>query len=142
MLFKLPSFVIMSWDNLLNINFYQVGVMAKRKVNKSQEIRDYVSANRTASAKDVVDALKKKGVKVSAPMVANVKSKAGLTRNGRGRPSSNGTSRSAKIGRTSPCTDVALEALIEAKRFVAKVGSAQEAVEVIRALEKLDSIAS
>ena len=46
--------------------------MAKRKINKSQEIRDYVSSNRTASAKEVVDALKKKGVKVSAPMVANL----------------------------------------------------------------------
>lgn len=112
--------------------------MAKRKVNKSQEIRDYVSANRTASAKDVVDALKKKGIKVSAPMVANVKSKAGLTRSKRGRPPGRGVG--SKAGRVRGA-DVALEALIEAKRFVAKVGSAQKAVDVIRALEKLDSIA-
>lgn len=117
-------------------NFYRVGVMAKRKVNKSQEIRDYVSANPTASAKGVVDALQKKGIKVSAPMVANVKSKAGLTRSKRGRPPGSG----AKVGRTK-CADVALDTLIEAKRFVAKVGSAQKAVDVIRALEKLDSIA-
>ncbi|QEG22396.1 hypothetical protein [Mariniblastus fucicola] len=114
--------------------------MAKRKVNKSQQIREYVGANRTASAKEVVDALKQKGVKVTAAMVANVKSKAGLTRNRRGRPSSNGT---AKVGRPAKTkTDIALDTLIEAKRFVAKVGSAQKAVDVIRALEKLDSIAS
>lgn len=112
--------------------------MAKRKVNKSQEIRDFVSANRTASAKDVVDALKKKGIKVSAPMVANVKSKAGLTRGKRGRPPGSGVG--SRVGR-SKSADVALETLIEAKRFVAKVGSAQKAVDVIRALEKLDSIA-
>ena len=111
--------------------------MAKRKVNKSQEIRDYVSANRTASAKDVVDALKKRGIKVSAPMVANVKSKAGLTRNRKG-ASANGA---AKVGRAANGTDVALDALIAAKRFVAKVGSTQQAVDVIRALEKLDSVA-
>jgi len=111
--------------------------MAKRKVNKSQEIRDYVSANRTASAKDVVDALKKKGIKVSAPMVANVKSKAGLTRNRRGRPPG---STSAKAGRIKG-GDVALDTLIEAKRFVTKVGSAQQAIDVIRALEKLETIA-
>lgn len=62
--------------------------MAKRKVNKSQAIRDVVKADkdRELSAKDVVDILAKKGIKVSAPMVANVKSKAGLTRSGRGRP--------------------------------------------------------
>lgn len=114
--------------------------MAKRKINKSQEIRDYVSSNRTASAKEVVDALKKKGVKVSAPMVANVKSKAGLTRSRRGRPSSNGSV--GKVGRPKANNDIALETLIEAKRFVAKVGSTQKAVDVIRALEKLDSIAS
>lgn len=112
--------------------------MAKRKVNKSQEIRDYVSANRTASAKDVVDALKKRGIKVSAPMVANVKSKAGLTRNRKG-ASANGA---AKVGRAANGTGVALDALIAAKRFVAKVGSTQQAVDVIRALEKLDSVAS
>ncbi len=112
--------------------------MAKRKVNKSQEIRDYVKANREASAKDVVEALKRKGIKVSAPMVANVKSKAGLTRSRRGRPPGSGAS---KIGRGS-ASDIALDTLIEAKRFVAKVGSAQKAVDLIRALEKLDSIAS
>ena len=113
--------------------------MAKRKVNKSQEIRDYVQANRQASAKDVVDALKRKGIKVSAPMVANVKSKAGLTRSRRGRPPGSGAASKVRRGANA---DIALETLIEAKRFVAKVGSAQKAVDVIRALEKLDSIAS
>ncbi len=119
--------------------------MAKRKVNKSQEIRDYVSANRTASAKDVVDAMKSKGIKVTTAMVANVKSKAGLTRGKRGRPRKvagvTGTVR--KVGRPAKQTGkIALETLIEAKRFVAKAGSTQQALEVIRALEKLDSIAS
>jgi len=117
--------------------------MAKRKINKSQEIRDFVKANRSASAKDVVEALKQKGIKVSAPMVANVKSKSGLTRSRRGRPpgrpSSNGVS---KVKRRANGNDIALDTLIEAKRFVAKVGSTQQAVDIIRALEKLDSIAS
>lgn len=115
--------------------------MAKRKINKSQEIRDYVKANRNASAKDVVEALKQRGIKVSAPMVANVKSKSGLTRSRRGRPPKNGVASKYKK-RSANGTDVALETLIEAKRFVAKVGSTQKAVDVIRALEKLDSIAT
>ena len=121
-------------------------VMAKRKVNKSQEIRDFVSSNRKASAKAVVDAMQKKGIKVTAAMVANVKSKAGLTRGRRGRPRTaiGGTNGSVRrVGRPAKQNrEVALESLIEAKRFVAKVGSVQQAVEVIRALEKLDSIAS
>jgi len=119
--------------------------MAKRKVNKSQEIRDFVSANRSSSAQDVVDALKSKGIKVTTAMVANVKSKAGLTRGRRGRPrkTAAGLNGTRRVGRpSSPNGDVALETLIEAKRFVAKVGSTQQALEVIRALEKLDSIAS
>lgn len=115
--------------------------MAKRKINKSQQIRDYVTANRNASAKEVVDALKQKGIKVSAPMVANVKSKAGLTRGKRGRPPKSGVASKSKK-RVQNGTDVALETLIDAKRFVAKVGSAQKAVDVIRTLEKLDSIAT
>jgi arginine repressor len=119
--------------------------MAKRKVNKSQEIREYVTSNRAASAKAVVEAMQEKGIKVTAAMVANVKSKAGLTRGRRGRPRKaanlNGSVR--RVGRPAKNnSDVALEALIEAKKFVAKVGSTQQALDVIRALEKLDSIAT
>jgi hypothetical protein len=65
-------------------------------------------------------------------MVSNVKSKAGLTRNRRGRPLAKKSANGSSIG---------IDALIDAKRFIAKAGSAQKAIEVIRALEKLDSIA-
>jgi len=140
MLFKSGTWVIMSARKLLQDKKLLPGwVMAKRKVNKSQEIRDFVGEHPTASARDVVDALKKRGIKVSAPMVANVKSKAGLTRSKRGRPPGSGASRN---GKTASNAGLALDALIEAKRFVAKVGSTQNAVDAIRALEKLDSIAS
>src|SRR5476651_818098 len=43
--------------------------MAKKKSTKSQAIRDYLKANPTAKAKDVVEALKAKGIKVSANQV-------------------------------------------------------------------------
>ncbi len=114
--------------------------MAKRKVNKSEAIRNFVSENRTASAKEVAEALKKKGIVVTTAMIANVKSKAGLTRSRRGRPRK--VTGSQTVGRGAAAKgDVALDTLIEAKRLVAKAGSAQRAVEVIRALEKLESIA-
>jgi hypothetical protein len=64
-------------------------------------------------------------------MVSNVKSKAGLTRKGRGRP---------PVKKSTNGSGIGIDALIDAKRFVAKTGSAQRAIEVIRALEKLESI--
>lgn len=112
--------------------------MAKRKVNKSQEIRDYVSSNPDASLKDVVSAMKKKNISVSIATVANVKSKAGLTRRRKKSKAKTGTRRTLSVPRSG---DVALDALVDAKRLVAKAGSAQRAIEMIRAIEKLDSIA-
>jgi hypothetical protein len=109
--------------------FHRDWTMAKRKINKSHEIREYIKGNPTTSTKDVVAALKKRGVDVAATMVSNVKSKAGLTRKRRGRPPAKKSS-----------SEIGIDALIDAKRLVAKTGSAQKAIELIRALEKLDSI--
>lgn len=119
--------------------------MAKRKVNKSHEIREFVKANMDATAKEVQAALKKKNIDVTEAMVANVKSKSGLTRGKRGRKRK--TTTAAPTGRKMSAAantgeGVSLDTLIEAKRLVAKAGSAQQAVEVIRALQKLESIAS
>ncbi len=47
----------------------------KPEVNRSQAIRDYYKANPTAKAKEVVDALAKKGITVSVGLVNIVKSK-------------------------------------------------------------------
>ena len=50
-------------------------VEKKPEVNRSQAIRDYLKANRKATAQDVVDALAKKGITVTVGLVTNVKSK-------------------------------------------------------------------
>jgi len=112
--------------------------MAKRKVNKSQEIRNFVTSNPGASLKEVVAAMKKKNITVSIATVANVKSKAGLTRRRKKSKTKVGRKSTVNLTRTS---DIALDALVDAKRLVAKAGSAQRAIEMIRAIEKLDSIA-
>lgn len=118
--------------------------VAKRKVNKSLEIREYVKANMDASAKEVQAALKQRNVNVTTAMVANVKSKSGLTKKRRGRPRKVAGAPVAvrNTAVVSSGEGVSLDTLIEAKRLVAKAGSAQQAVEVIRALQKLESIAS
>ncbi len=45
------------------------------EVNKSQAIRDYFKANKKAKTREVIDALGKKGIIVTANLVTTVKSK-------------------------------------------------------------------
>ena len=48
--------------------------MAKNeKVNKTHAVKEYLKANRKAKNQEVVDALAKKGIKISANYVANIK---------------------------------------------------------------------
>ena len=112
--------------------------MASRKVNKSQAIRDFVRANRSSSANDVVVALGKKGIVVTAAMVANVKSKAGLTKKRKSsrakKPAKSGAGKSIGKG-------LSVDALVEAKRLIRKAGSVEKAIEAIRVIDKLDAVA-
>jgi hypothetical protein len=48
--------------------------MAKRKVNKSAAIREAMQANPKATAKEIVEALRGKGIKVTVPLVYFIKS--------------------------------------------------------------------
>jgi hypothetical protein len=45
----------------------------KEKVNKTHAVKEYLTANRKAKNKEVVDALAKKGIKITANYVANIK---------------------------------------------------------------------
>lgn len=102
----------------------------KQKVNKSQAIRDYVTANPTASAKEVVAAMAKKKIDVSPQTVATVKFKAGLTKKRKG----------GKAARNGKNGNLDVAALIEAKKFVDKAGSVDQAIESLRVLQKLDAV--
>ena len=103
------------------------------KVNKSKEIRNYVTKHPTAPAKEVMAALAKRGVKVTVALIGNVKSKAGLTKSRK------------KPGRKKKATstagnDLNFDALVDAKRLIVKAGSAQAAIAMVKAVEKLDSL--
>lgn len=111
--------------------------MAKRKVNKSQAIRDYVVANPAASAKSVVAALGKKGIKVTPSTVANVKSKSGLSK-ARGGSSSVQKPRGRRPA--SAAGQFPMDVLIEAKRLRSKAGSVEKALEALRAIDQLESV--
>ena len=45
----------------------------KEKVNKTHAVKEYLKANRKAKNQEVVDALAKKGIEISANYVANIK---------------------------------------------------------------------
>lgn len=98
---------------------------SKPKVNKSQAIRDYVVANPGSSAKDVVAALAKKKIQVTASMVASIKWKAGLSK---------------KRGTSTRSGEIDVATLIEAKKLVSKAGSVDRAIESLRVLQKLEAM--
>lgn len=102
--------------------------MAKRRVNKSEKIREYFDAHPGAKPQEVVEALSKKRIKVTAAAVsqvkwqmANKKGKKGGTRR-RGRKT-NG--------------DVDLSTLMAAKKLADQMGGIDQARQALDALSKL-----
>lgn len=53
--------------------------MAKKKINKSQHIRDYKEKYPNAGPASISDALSKRGLEISAQFVSTVLSQAGMT---------------------------------------------------------------
>lgn len=128
--------------------------MAK-KVNKSEAIRAYATENPNSSAKEIVEAMSKKGIEVSAQTVATVKSKAGIKRTDRkpmiqrkkkpGRPAKAGRPAKGKPGRPAKAAaassdDVSVEALMAAKQLIAKSGTPEQAAAALKVIQKLDAI--
>ncbi len=113
--------------------------MAKKSKgpNKSQAIRDYYKSNPQAKPKDVVTALKKKGVDVSAQFVSTIRSVSKKKGGKVGRPGRPVGSTTAKRGRPSRSQEVSLDALINVKRIVDEMGGIGQARSALSALERL-----
>lgn len=92
---------------------------------KSQAVRDYLAANKKAKGAEVVAALAEKGIKVSLPMVYNLKAR---KRMGKRR-------RKAEAG--GQAIGVSLDHLLAAKKLVDQVGSVEKAKIALEALGKL-----
>ncbi len=112
--------------------------MAKKKaasaVNKSQAIRDFRAANKTARPKDIVEGLKADGVEVSPALVSNVlgakkkrvKKRAGAKPGPKPKAASSAGGESVKV-----------DALIEAAGFANKVGGVEKAQMILKTLGRL-----
>ena len=111
----------------------------ENRVNKAEEIRQAAKAiGKRVRPRDIIAALKEKGIVVSSAQVSTTLHNAGFRRRRRraavavaaGTASGNGR-RSAASGKLS------LESLLAAKSFIDRVGSVDKAEEAISALKKL-----
>ncbi len=106
----------------------------KRKLNRSQAIRDYLAANPGASPRAIKSALKAKGIVVTTSLVGAIK----YRRHAPGRPE--GRRRGRPVGRPSAAAKndhLRVEDLLAAKAFVDRVGgmaAARSAIEVLAQL--------
>ena len=107
--------------------------MAKRKVNKSQAVREMIEkmGGQQAAPKAVVEALAGQGLKVATGLVSNIKfaMKKGKKGRKRGRPSGGKPSTNGEA--------ISIENLLAAKLFVAKLGSVEAAASAVAVLAKL-----
>jgi len=92
-----------------------------KKVNKSQAIRDYLEKKKDAGPKEVIAALKKKGIKVTIGLVSNVKT------NSQTKP------KKQRKNRTST-KELGVSDLRAAAKLVKALGGAKEAKAAIDAL--------
>jgi hypothetical protein len=101
----------------------------RRKINKSQAIRDYLAKNPSATPSVIQEALAKKGLTVGASLISQVKYKPASKgrRKKRGRPARASAS-SRRIG---------LAQLVEAKALADKMGGVARARQALDMLAKL-----
>jgi hypothetical protein len=106
---------------LLVITTKETSNMAKRKHNKSALIREYMAKKPDASAKEIVDALAGKRVKVTAAYIYALKAKNGKPKAGK--------AKSAALG--------GVDVLVKAKKMADQLGGIDQARELLATLAQL-----
>jgi hypothetical protein len=105
--------------------------LARRKrgsVNKAQAIRDeFATLGRKGRPRDVIAALKAKGIAVSSAQVSNIKAS---LRKGKGRKTIAASGRSGD-------GEISLDALLEAKKLADRLGGVEAVKRAVDALARL-----
>lgn len=117
--------------------------MAKSKrVNKAAATREAIAANPNASAKEIVDILKKKKVSISTAMVYNArnaaKRKAGKPLLKRGLKK--GSKRGAKTTATRVAATTTATTSINAALLLTEFGSVEAAVAAVKLADKIRNV--
>lgn len=107
---------------------------AKGGPNKSLEIRNYKTANPTASPKEIAEALGKQGVSVSAQFVSTVLSNA---RKKGGKVGKRGPKPGRKAAMAAAGGGGSYENLIKAKKLIEQMGGVEQARSAINALAQI-----
>ena len=98
----------------------------KPEVNKTQAVRDYFKANKNAKNQEVVDALAKQGITISASYVGNIKA----THNKRGQVVKNVVAKG----------NIGLSEIKAALTFLKLMGGVKEATEALAAAQEIREI--
>ena len=106
--------------------------MAKKAddVSRSQQIRDYLMANPSATPKSVIEALRQRGVLVSESLVNQIKYKS---------PGYRSKLRRAAMGsgRAASTNPVSVDDLVSAKQIVDRMGGVDRAKEALDLYSRL-----
>ena len=102
----------------------------KKKVNRSQLIRDYLAANPDDNVKAIVAAFAKKGIKISEALAANVKYK-------KQSPKKKATRKQAATKQPVVNDKISISTLVKAKRMAEELGGMDKAKQALAALAKL-----
>jgi hypothetical protein len=103
------------------------------EVSRSQAVRDCLKQHRGALPVAVSEALKAQGVDVDPKYVSNIKFQMGLKKRCKKAAAPEATAAETPV----PGDAISLSALLEAKKLVAKLGSAEVAKQAILALAQL-----
>jgi hypothetical protein len=99
--------------------------MAKRTINKSQAIRDYLKTNPTATPTVIQQDLLREGVRVGYSLISQVKYKGG-------------GSRKAKRGAgRKGSANISMDDLVSAKQIADRMGGVDRAKQALMLLERL-----
>ena len=108
-------------------------------VNKTQAVKEYLRKHRQALPTTVSETLRSQGIDVSPKYVSNIKFQMGIRR--KGKKATKPAAESAAAATTaSPADDdqISLSSLLEAKKLIEKLGSAEAAKRAILALAQLN----
>ena len=112
-------------------NCCERSVMAKKKINKTQLIKEAIAEVPDATPKDIAAALKKYGI--TATYVSNVKSTMKAKPKKRGRPKGSTSKSVGRPAKSSDSLDVAI-------KFVEQSGGLKAAKAAIEKIEKIKSL--